>query len=218
MAKVNFRHQGDWVKIQCQTTGENAYGSNVWDKVGGLYVPDKYVKTFTDGMLKGVPRCSQHDPPQPPAGPTRDELAAAVNAVTYERVYGSNYRIYKARYPNDGIIWKNNGCSVPKKLLELHPPRVDLGRALSFYSKIFEKSCDRHDFGYRNYGDNAKGLVLDPTEARRATIDNQLHSNMDYQCKKVFSRKYSEAVQRAACYKASDAFYWAVDNYGAGKF
>ena len=29
-------------RLQVQTTGENAYGSNVWDKVGGLYVPDNY--------------------------------------------------------------------------------------------------------------------------------------------------------------------------------
>jgi hypothetical protein len=218
VAKVNHRHQGDWVKIECQTTGENAYGSNIWDKVGGLYVPDKYVKTYKDGLLNGAPRCSDHEPTPVPAGPTRDELAAAVNAVEYERVYGSNYRIYKEKYPNNGIIWDNNGCSVPEKILKLHPRNIPLGKAASYYSNLFEKSCDRHDFGYRNYGGHTDGLKLDPTEARRATIDDQLHKNMDYQCKKVFDRKYVEAVQRGACYKASDIFYWAVHNYGQSKF
>src|SRR4051794_28456379 len=209
VAKKNFRHQGDWVRIECQTAGENAYGSNIWDKVDGLYVPDKYVKTYTEGMLKGVPSCGDHDPtppppPPPPAGPTREELAAAVNAVEYERVYGSNYRIYKEKYPpGSGIIWDNDGCSVPEKILKLHPRHLPLGKAASYYSDLFEKSCDRHDFGYRNYGDNAGGLALDPTDARRATIDTQLHDNMDYQCDRVFSRKYSEAVQRAACHKVS---------------
>ena len=217
VSKVNFRHQGDWVKIQCQTTGQNAYGSNLWDKVGGLYVPDKYIKTFTDGPLKGAPSCSNHDP-TPPAGPTRAELAAAVNAVEYERVYGSNYRIYKAKYPNNGIIWANNGCSVPKAILHLHPAHLPIGKTAAYYSKLFQKSCDRHDFGYRNYGGHTNGLKLDPTEARRASIDNQLHSNMDYQCKKIFSRKYVEAVQRAACYKVSDIFYAAVHKYGKSKF
>ena len=217
VSKVNFRHQGDWVKIQCQTTGQNAYGSNLWDKVGGLYVPDKYIKTFTDGPLKGAPSCSNHDP-TPPAGPTRAELAAAVNAVEYERVYGSNYRIYKAKYPNNGIIWANNGCSVPKAILHLHPAHLPIGKTAAYYSKLFQKSCDRHDFGYRNYGGHTNGLKLDPTEARRASIDNQLHSNMDYQCKKIFSRKYVEAVQRAACYKVSDIFDAAVHKYGKSKF
>jgi hypothetical protein len=223
VAKVNHVRAGEWVHITCQTRGENAYGSNIWDKVDGLYVPDKYLKTYTDGFLAGVPRCSEHDPVQPPpppvpAGPTREELAAAVSAVAFERVYGSNYRIYKEKYPDDGIIWKNNGCSVPEKILKFNPPKMPLGKGVGYYAKLFEKSCDRHDFGYRNYGSKTNGLKLDPSARRRDQIDDRLHSNMDYQCKRIFSRKYVEAVQRGLCYKASDVFYEAVHRFAQKNF
>jgi hypothetical protein len=222
VAKVNHLRQGQWVAITCQTTGQAAYGSNLWDKVGGLYVPDHFIKTYTDGGIPGVPRCSDHDPAPPsppqPAGPTRAQLAAAVAAVEYERVYGSNWAHYKALYPNNGIIWDHNGCSVPKKLLELHDGWVPIGKGLAFYANLFEKSCNRHDFGYRNYGSATNGLKLDPTEARRDSIDTRLHRNMDYQCDVIFSRKVVEAPQRLACHKASDLFYWAVSHFAQSHF
>ena len=56
-AKVDYLREGQWVKIECQTPGEEAYGSAIWDRVGGLYVPDHYIKTYTTGFLEGVPRC-----------------------------------------------------------------------------------------------------------------------------------------------------------------
>ncbi|HET6506025.1 MAG TPA: phospholipase A2 [Baekduia sp.] len=226
VAQVNHLRQGQWVKITCQTTGQNAYGSKLWDKVGGLYVPDHFIKTYTDGGIPGVPSCGAAAPapapapaPDPkPTGPTRAQLAAAVKAVEYERVYGHNWARYQAKYPNNGIIWDHNGCSVPKALLELHGGWTPLAKSLSYYSRLFEKSCNRHDFGYRNYGSATNGLKLDPTEARRHSIDVQLHHNMDYQCDKTFSRKYVEAVQRGACHKASDAFYWAVSHFAQSHF
>ncbi len=220
VAKVNHVRQGQWVAIECQTTGQAAYGSKLWDKVDGLYVPDHYIKTYTDGGLQGVPSCGEHDPaPAPqPAGPTRDELAAAVQAVEYERVYGSNWAHYEELYPNNGIIWDHNGCSVPQKLLELHPGHVPIGKGLAFYSNLFEKSCNRHDFGYRNYGSATNGLKLDPTLARKHTIDVRFHRNMDYQCDVVFDRKYAEALQRTACHKASDVYYWAVSHFAKSHF
>jgi hypothetical protein len=226
VAKVNHLRQGQWVAIQCQTTGQAAYGSKLWDKVGGLYVPDHYIKTYTDGPIPGVPSCGAHEPAPPPApsppqpaGPTRAQLAAAVKAVEYERVYGHNWAKYKAIYPpGSGIIWDHNGCSVPKALLELHDGWVPIGKGLSYYANLFEKSCNRHDFGYRNYGSATNGLKLDPTEKRRDSIDTQLHHNMDHQCDVIFSRKYVEAIQRGACRKASDVFYWAVSHFAQSHF
>jgi hypothetical protein len=222
VAKVNHVRAGQWVHITCQTTGQMAYGSNVWSKVNGLFVPDKYLKTYTDGFIPGAPRCPTSTPPPPPppppAGPTRAELASAADKVAFERVYGSNWRIYKAKYPNDGLIWKTNGCSVPQAILKAQWRGVPIGKGFAYYAKLFVKSCDRHDFGYRNYGSKTAGLKLDPSAERRAQIDDRLHTNMDYQCKRVFSRKYVEAVQRGLCYKASDAFYWAVRNFAGGHF
>lgn len=222
--EVDHVKQGQWVRIECQASGEAAYGSTVWSRVQGLYVPDAHLKTYTDGFIPGVPRCDQAPPAAPappkPKGPSRAKLAKVVSKVTYERVYGSNYGRLKAKFPNVGIIWDNNGCSVPKDILELE---VGVGgwlrgKPVAYYADLFEKSCDRHDFGYRNYGTDAGGLKLDPTESRRASIDSRFGSNMDHQCKEVFDRKYVEAVQRGLCYKAADAFQTAVSKKGQSKF
>src|ERR1700755_2028925 len=63
---VNHVRKGQWVKIECQTVGEEVYGSALWDKVNGLYVPDHYLKTYTTGFLDGAPRCDAAPPPPPP--------------------------------------------------------------------------------------------------------------------------------------------------------
>ena len=66
-ARVNHVRKGQWVRIACQATGENAYGSNLWDKVGRYYVPDAYIKTYTSGRIPGAPRCGSSSPAPPPA-------------------------------------------------------------------------------------------------------------------------------------------------------
>jgi Putative metal-binding motif len=65
-AKVDHLRAGQWVKIECQTPGEEAYGSAIWDRVGGLYVPDAYIRTYTTGFLEAAPRCDTPPPPPPP--------------------------------------------------------------------------------------------------------------------------------------------------------
>lgn len=66
-SKVDFLRMGQWVRIECQVRGQKAYGSKLWDRVGGLYVPDALLKTYTDGFLSGSPRCSTATPPPAPA-------------------------------------------------------------------------------------------------------------------------------------------------------
>ncbi len=61
-AAVDYVREGDWVRIACQTTGQKAYGSTLWDKVGSYYIPDALLKTYTDGRLKGAPSCSSTKP------------------------------------------------------------------------------------------------------------------------------------------------------------
>jgi hypothetical protein len=75
--RVNHVRKGQWVRIECQTTGEHAYGSNLWAKVGGLYVPDQLLKTYTDGRLAGAPQCDDTPPTPPPPPPA--------NAAAYEQ-------------------------------------------------------------------------------------------------------------------------------------
>jgi hypothetical protein len=64
-AVVDHLRKGQWVRIECQTVGEQVYGSAVWDRVGGLYVPDAFIKTYTSGILQGAPRCDAAPPPPP---------------------------------------------------------------------------------------------------------------------------------------------------------
>jgi hypothetical protein len=50
--------QGEGIQVVCQSLGGEAYGSRIWDyTVEGVWVPDKYVLTGTDGWAPGVPRC-----------------------------------------------------------------------------------------------------------------------------------------------------------------
>jgi hypothetical protein len=88
---VDHVRKGQWVRIECQTAGEEVYGSAVWDKVNGLYVPDAYVKTYTTGFLQGVPRCDAAPPPPPdqdadgfPAAQDCNDLDAAIRPGALE--------------------------------------------------------------------------------------------------------------------------------------
>ncbi|MBA3288277.1 MAG: hypothetical protein H0U21_09680 [Acidimicrobiia bacterium] len=139
------------------------------------------------------------------AGPAADAFLApsvrpairrAARIVTMERVYGSNYRIYKARYPR-ALDWDNNGCSVPFSV-----PITD------FYRGVFQKSCDRHDFGYRNHGKSGYD---------RLSVDNRFKSNMQYQCVVRYDDPW-DLPARALCYVAADKFYDAVRLFGGGSW
>ena len=88
---VDHVRKGQWVRIECQTAGEEVYGSAVWDKVNGLYVPDAYIKTYTTGFLQGVPRCDAAPPPPPdqdadgfPAAQDCNDLDAAIRPGAIE--------------------------------------------------------------------------------------------------------------------------------------
>jgi hypothetical protein len=73
--KIDWVKKGQWVKIQCQVEGALLSGSRIWDKVGGYYVPDHFIKTYTDGFIQGSPRCAVPPaanptmPPPPPPPP-----------------------------------------------------------------------------------------------------------------------------------------------------
>jgi hypothetical protein len=91
-AVVDYLRKGLWDKIQCQAPGEEAYGSAIWDRVGGLYVPDHYIKTYTTGFLQGVPRCDAAPAPPPdqdgdgfPAGQDCNDVDPAIHPGAIEQ-------------------------------------------------------------------------------------------------------------------------------------
>jgi hypothetical protein len=62
---VDFLRDGQRVQIECQRYGGLAYGSRLWDLVsnGGetLWVPDRFIKTGTDGRAPEIRRCTTED-------------------------------------------------------------------------------------------------------------------------------------------------------------
>jgi len=215
VAKVDHLKAGQWVRISCQIRGESAYGSTLWAKVNGLYVPDHYLKTYTDGVIRGVPRC-QLPPVQGPKPPTRADYKRYARQVAMERVRGPLYARYKRSFPTQ-LNWDNDGCSIPKLpgWTKVLAPGLGVGTdgLRAGLRRFFQASCDRHDFGYRNYGPKRGGLQVRPTRAGKRAIDRRFRSNMYYQCEHemVFGL-------RTKCKEIATIMYIAVDKKGDSAF
>lgn len=145
------------------------------------------------------------------AGPSRTTLQNAASRVEYENQGGPAYGYYHKKYPKQ-LNWTNDGCSVPAAMLSYR----GLGAVLRNYSNVFRHSCDRHDFGYRNYGSNTstpgRHPKFDPDRYRKDTIDKRFLTNMGIQCRKT----YNAGFGRNACYVAATVFYKAVNTTKAG--
>lgn len=146
---------------------------------------------------------------------TYTDLKNAAIAVAGETVGGGKYSYYKGKYPT-ALNWTNDGCSVPSYILVASPAMYGVLRA---YGGVFEASCDRHDFGYRNFGSNTStpGVhrKFDPTRTRKNAIDSKFYYNMKVQC----DRKYGTYdPRRAACKGAAGTFYTAVSRYADKAF
>ena len=68
-------------------------------------------------------------------------------------------------------------------------------------------SCQRHDFGYRNYKKQSRF-----TAANKARIDSNFKQDLDNQC-----NKESSAFKRGACTDIAEVYYEAVKNFGHKK-
>jgi len=151
----------------------------------------------------------------PASATPQSTLKAAAKVVAYERVYGSKYGYYKDKYPTE-LNWTNNGCSIPKEVKDIR----GIGKIIEKLGDMWQKSCDRHDFGYRNFGSNTTtpGVhpKFSPTKATKAKIDKRFRSNMKIQCDKNLTG--IEVVLRPLCHKAADAFYLAVKVKGGKAF
>ena len=63
-AKRNYLKAGEWVNIRCQAydyDGHTGERLGLFDKVGDVFVPDKYMRTLYTGRIPRAPVCD----PQP---------------------------------------------------------------------------------------------------------------------------------------------------------
>ncbi|MCC3776808.1 phospholipase A2 [Streptomyces sp. UNOB3_S3] len=99
-----------------------------------------------------------------------------------------------ARQHEKPFDWTTDGCTHPT-------PRS--------WAKVFHDACVIHDFGYRNYGGG--GLRLDPTEARRKSVDDRFLEEMLRIC-----RDRPDALTN--CPGAARTMHQAVRQYGGAAF
>ncbi len=92
--------------------------------------------------------------------------------------------------------WNDNGCSSP------------VGDAPGGFN--FQNSCERHDFGYRNYG---QGRTASPTDNRRAWIDDNFRNDMQNWCD-----AHTSGDARSDCYGWATTYYSAVRLKGGPSF
>lgn len=215
-AVENHLRKGDWVKITCQTRGGMAYGSDLWDKVGGFYVPDAYIRTYTDGRVNGAPPCK-------PFLPTRSSQALADVGWLMNKPYGGFLDFKAAAQNRDnplGLIWADNGCSAPWQL-NLALPHFSL------WSGYFNGPCEQHDFGYRNYGTDGTGKGLSPTEDTRRWVDDRLLTEMNRVCDNIprYLDDHDLAYfldrnmdPQSECRSFAGMFHWGVRNRGMDSF
>ncbi|MDW8358507.1 phospholipase A2 [Thermus sp.] len=130
----------------------------------------------------------------PPLAPQGTGDLQLVQAIALGSV--AHYEAYYARrqdYPQ--FDWSRDGCSAPEGL--------GLG-----YRETFRPACNVHDFGYRNF---PRFPELYNERGRRLADDNFL-VNMNAICRPM------GLMNRAACYSAAHAYYWAVRAFGGGHF
>jgi len=97
--------------------------------------------------------------------------------------------------------WSDDGCSGPLGVREV-------------YRHLFNKPCQLHDFGYRNYGGV---LRLGRDEPTRGWIDRRLRTEMQRVCSDHF-RRWWQAANKATCRIQAQEIWIAVRHFGRSSF
>lgn len=93
------------------------------------------------------------------------------------------------------LVWTDDGCSKS-------PDKPD--------GYNFLPSCQRHDFGYRNYKKQAR-----LTEPNRKVIDDNLKTDLYHECKRYHGLSSWKGVE---CRRIADIYHAAVRKFGNSKF
>ena len=115
---------------------------------------------------------------------------AATDAIM--RLSLAQFQALKDQAPSP-YDWNDDGCSVPSWT----------------YHFSFNDACERHDFGYRNFG---RDREYNPSDSRRAMVDGVFLSDLNHIC-----AGYSIFV-RPLCYSEAAAGYQLVHVFGGRAF
>jgi hypothetical protein len=119
--------------------------------------------------------------------PRQSSLEAETDRLLFSTTMAEFQIARESQAPSE-LDWTSNGCSFS--------PEEPLGFD-------FEPSCQRHDFGYRNY--KAQGRFSD---AGKASVDDNFKRDMDDQCA-------TEGILEDVCGGVADVYYQAVVNFGS---
>ena len=118
----------------------------------------------------------------------RRETARAATSRLQFRTSMASFLSAKKRKSPGTLIWTDDGCS--------NSP----DRPSGFN---FLHSCQRHDFGYRNYKKQGRF-----THGNRKNIDDKLKSDLYAECNK------HDLIKRAVCKRIADIYYHTVRTFG----
>jgi len=173
-ARRNHLRAGQWVGIECQTLGDAAYGSPVWDRVGGRYVPDRFVRTYTTGFLAGVPRCAAKATPARRAKPKALPRRAACDQVREDQQIDFTFRQRFEHFAYDKSmvpsrdLWRRPAQLYPMGRVRIGAVTCRVGRTWRILSPVaLDYSSDGLDGNGQPRGDGwAKGLGIGLTGGR----------------------------------------------------
>lgn len=134
---------------------------------------------------------------------TRTQLRTRAENLSFSMTLGRFIQVYRGtkRGIDTKFDWyKYDGCSVDQV-----PQPVKA--SLLGWRDNFRKSCLRHDFGYRNFGN---GLALGSNSTYKAKIDSMFRTNMRQQC----VNQFAITDDRFDCYAAAEEFYIGVTRFG----
>jgi hypothetical protein len=129
--------------------------------------------------------------PQMHAHATAARIAAT---ETIMRLSLTQFLVLKSQAPAP-YDWADDGCSVPGWLP---------------YTSAFNPACERHDFGYRNFGGDQ---AYNPSDSRRSFVDSRFLADMDSICVDRYP-----VWARPPCYASASAGYSIVRTLGGRAF
>ncbi|CAO3588379.1 unnamed protein product [Absidia cylindrospora] len=116
----NVYKKGDCIKVRCQATGDEIYGSSIWDFDGKYYLPDHYIKTGYDGFDPHIKRC--RSTPPPPVGEGCGGHLNAKGLSLIKELEGWNDTFYDDGRDKYTIGYGHNCDADSTHCANLHPP------------------------------------------------------------------------------------------------